>query len=165
MPGENHGWIRLDRYLEIHQTCMDDIADYFVVGHNVQQMPALVSSNQVRFSGVISCYAGIEIHVDQILERDDRNRVRALFFRYHAQLRVPAATSPPTPRIIYILRYDNAHHFREHPDAFHKHLFTLHGEPASVQHVGREHFPTLRNVIDEVFEWWQQHRDNLPFNH
>ncbi len=163
MPGENHGWMRLDRYLAIHQSCMDQVEDYFVVDHDLQA-PSFVSLSQVRFTGVIPCHDGIEIHVDQILERDSTDRVRPSFYRYHVQFRVPVDIEPLAPRVVNILRYDNAHPYPDHPDPFHKHLFTSVGKPAGVEHIGREHFPTLRNVIDEVFEWWKERRDRLPGN-
>lgn len=59
-----------------------------------------------------------------------------------------------------ILRYDNAHDYPDHPDAFHKHLFGAAGKPAGVQRIGQDQFPTLRQVIDEVFDWWKANKDD-----
>lgn len=161
MPGENPGWMNLDRYLAIHERCLDDAEEYFVVRHNLYE-PIVRRADFIRFSGTMHCHDGIEIHVFLELKRDARNRVRGRRFQYHAQLRVPPSNDVGAFHIVNILRYDNASHFRMHPDAFHKHLFADDGTPIGVEHVGRQNFPTLRNVIDEVFEWWQAHRGKPP---
>jgi hypothetical protein len=92
--------------------------------------------------------------VDNRLEQDRRHRVRSVVFRYQAQF-----ADPPHRRIF---RYDNGHIYsREgHPDAFHKHIFSNRTwRETSVEHVGRDQFPTLLEVIDELFDWWVQNRD------
>lgn len=161
MPGENLGWMDLERFLAIHERCMEDVEEYFVLSHDLYG-PIVRRADLVRFSGMMHCLDGIEIHVFLELRRDERNRVRGRRFQYHAQLRIPPDNDVDAFRIVNILRYDNASHFRSHPDAFHKHLFADDGSPIGVEHVGRQDFPALRNVIDEVFEWWKVHQGKPP---
>lgn len=161
MPGDNDGWMDADRYVQIHQSCMDQVEKYFVLDHDLHR-PSFVSISQIRFQGIIHCNDGIEIHVDEVLLRDRRNRVRGYVYRYHALIRMESRIDPAMSHVVNILRYDNADHFANHADAFHKHTFTADGDPDAVQHIGRQNFPTLRNVIDEVFEWWKDHQGKPP---
>lgn len=151
MPGTNHDWQVMDRYFTIHERCLDQVEEYFVVEHNVR-FPVTRSHTRIRFRGFLQCLGGIEVFIDLGLVRDKVDRVRGRRFTYHAQI--------STPQVITVLRYDNAPHYPAHPDAFHKHLFDASGNPAGVVHIGRRQFPTLRNVIDEVFEWWKANRDD-----
>lgn len=147
MPGTNHDWLDLDHYLAIHERCMAQAETYFVFDHDIHR-PVVISSTQVRFTGVIHCYDDIEIHVDKVLDRDTINRVRGRYYRYHAQ-----RTNPVIP----ILRYDTSPHFHEFPDRFHKHDFDANGQETRVVHIGRQHWPTLLDVINEVYDWWCKH--------
>ena len=95
------------------------------------------------------------LHVSIALERRPDDRVRGVFYRYQAQF-----ADPPLRQIF---RYDNAHIYTHeaHPDAFHKHVFNDRTwKEIDVEHVGREKFPTLLEVIDELYDWWLQHRDD-----
>ncbi len=148
MPGVNHDWHDLEHYLAIHDRRMAEAEEYFVVSHDLHR-PLVLSPTQLRFKGIIHCHGGIEIHVDKILDLDNRNMVRGRSYKYHAQI----SGSP----VMNILRYDTAPHDRDHPDAFHKHVFDDVGNE-EVLHVGRQAWPTLAQVIDEVYAWWQDHQ-------
>lgn len=151
MSPARHEWQDLDRYLQVHESSLEPTETYFVTENDLR-VPVLLTPAEVHFRGVIRCLGDIEIHTRIWLERNRRNQIRGISFRYHAQI--------GRPRVIPILRYDNADHYPDHPDAFHKHLFDATGKQVAIEHVGRDAFPTLRNVIDEVFEWWKQARDD-----
>lgn len=105
--------------------------------------------------GDLFCKGGLVIHVDKTLEVDDRRRVRGRLYRYQAQF--------VTPPVREIFRYDNAHVYSKegHPDAYHKHVFSpFTWKQIDVAHIGRQDWPTLQDVIDELFDWWQKHKED-----
>lgn len=154
MPGVNHDWQDIDRYFAIHENSLEQVEEYFIVAHDVRH-PTVLDRTQVQFRGTLKCLGHIEIHLNLWLDRDSSDRVRGRQFAYHAQI--------SKPRVVNILRYDNAAHYPDHPDTFHKHLFDAVGKQVGIEHIGRQDFPTLRNVIDEVFEWWKAARDDTRY--
>jgi hypothetical protein len=148
MPGENHDWLNLDHYLAIHERCMAQAEENFVVAHDLL-WSVVVAPHMIRFRGIVRCHGELEIHVDKTLDRDRLNRVKGRRYSYQALI----AGVPP----VRIFRYDNADHFRNHPDAFHRHRFDSVGREIAVEHAGRQNWPTLLDVIDELYDWWRAH--------
>ena len=154
MSRGKHDWMEIDRYLAVLDACLEKAETYFVEDSRIS-IPTLVTPEEVHIRGELICKDGLVIHVDNVLERDQRGRVRGTDFRYQAQF--------ITPPLRQIFRYDNGHVYtREgHPDAFHKHVFSDRTwRETEVIHIGREHFPTLAEVIDELYQWWLEHRDD-----
>jgi len=154
MPHSKHGWLDFDRYLSIHDRCIERASSYFVE-QSTLVVPNIVAPDEIRIHGDLFCYGGLVIHLDNTLEMDQHNRVRGVDFRYQAQFQQLPLRS--------IFRYDNGHVYKRegHLDAFHKHLFNDRTwTEIAVEHIGREQFPTLLEVIDELYNWWVQHRDD-----
>lgn len=154
MPGVNRDWHDLEHYLAVHDQCLERSCQYFVENPELV-VPRVRGAKTVRIHGDLFCKGGLVIHVDKSLEVDDRHRARGFLYRYQAQF-----VAQPLREIF---RYDNDHTYtREgHPDAYHKHVFsTVTWKQAEVVHIGREKFPTLLNVIDELYEWWCDHKDD-----
>jgi hypothetical protein len=49
-----------------------------------------------------------------------------------------------------------------HADAHHRHRFNIRTwkEIIPPEWVGHAHWPVLREVLDELYEWWVLHRDD-----
>ena len=147
-------WQALDRCLSMDDRGIDVACSYFVVDPGMI-IPSTISSTDVRLKGRLSCHGGLVLHADIVLERDVRDRVRGLIYRYQTQF-----ADLPRRRV---LRCDNDHVYaREgHPDAFHKHVFSMRTwKEINVVHIGRDRFPNLLEVIDELYAWWLAHRDD-----
>ena len=154
MPGVNRDWLDLERYLTIHEQCLERSCSYFVESPDLI-IPRAKNSRLIRMHGDLFCKGDLVIHVDKTLEVNSRRQARGILYRYQAQF----AALP----LRQIFRYDNAHAYsREgHPDAYHKHVFSpVSWKETEVIHIGRERWPTLQQVIDELFDWWQQHKDD-----
>lgn len=155
MPGINRDWLDLEHYIAIHEQCLQLSCEYFVENADLI-VPRVKSERIVRIRGDLFCKGDLVIHVDKSIEIDDRRRARGFLYRYQAQF----VTFPPLRQVF---RYDNDHvYVREgHPDAYHKHVFsTVTWKETAVVHIGRENWPTLQKVIDELFDWWQEHKDD-----
>lgn len=64
-----------------------------------------------------------------------------------------------------IFRYDANHGREGHPDKHHRHDFdwrTGAELPESPIWIGADNWPTLAKFIDEVHQWYDTHRDELP---
>ena len=151
-PSSQHEWQTLARCLSIHDRWIETACSYFV-DHPDLVVPSRLTTDEVRIAGDLFCKGGLLLHVDISLERDTYDKVRGLFYRYQAQF-----AEPPLRQIF---RYDNDHTYERegHPDAFHKHVFSDRTwREVEVVHVGRERFPTLMEVIDELYGWWLRKR-------
>lgn len=154
MPYNEHRWLSFERYLAVLDRSIATASSYFVERSNLVA-PDIISPHEVQIHGNLFCKGGLVIHVDNSLERDQRDRVQGIDFRYQAQF-----ADPPLRRVF---RYDNGHIYaREgHPDAFHKHVFSNRSwRETSVEHIGRDQFPTLLEVIDELYDWWILNRND-----
>ena len=159
MPGEIDDWMDVDRHLAIHERCLDYAGTYFIEEPDSLVVDFLFT-HTLRIHGDLVCKGGLTLHVDKYLEHDSKNQVRGYRYRYHAQF-----VDPPLRQIF---RYDNDHvYVREgHADAFHKHIFSDRTwKEIEVQHVGRENFPTLLEVIDELYDWWLRKRNDPLIYH
>src|SRR5690554_961129 len=96
---DRHGWNKLDRYVIIHEKCMEECRTYFVKRDTLRFN--VISRDRITLRGTIFCHGNLAIHVNKILELNDNHEVRGLLYSYQAQF-----VSPPE-RIVF--RYDNAH--------------------------------------------------------
>ena len=107
--------------------------------------------DRFEIRGRIHCHHGLFIDVEKTLEINARDQVRTVRYSYDAG--VSGRTDRP------IFRYDNAHLYaREgHPDKHHRHRYdtVTWDETGSPEWVGRTRWPHLSQVIDELWEWWE----------
>lgn len=147
--GDPHGWNALANYLNVHHRRLDDLREYFVIGDDLQYDFPTAYTFEIR--GRVRCRHGLFVDVDKTLEVNDKHQVRTIKYSYHAG--VEGKQDRP------IFRYDNAHRYaREgHADEHHKHRF----DPATWQEIeppewiGRDRWPHLNEVIEELREWWE----------
>ena len=101
---------------------------------------------------MLYCEDGFELHVakTQALDRGVRTpTVVTVEYSYHSLRREGDA-------VRNLFRYDNIHAQPGHLDRHHRHTFDAAGteiEPPSS--IGREHWPTLSQVIQELYDLWE----------
>lgn len=148
--GDPHNWKRLDRYLAIHDRCLETLSTYFV--ERVSLAITFTNRSQLLIAGNVYCKGDLVLVVRELLDINAIHQVRGIEYKYQAQF-----TDNPT-RIVF--RYDNAHRYSGHPDDFHKHTFS----PATWKpihpplHIGRDRWPTLQMVLEELHQWWVDQR-------
>lgn len=146
--GDRHGWTSLQAYLNAHHRHLDRFRDYFIESDSLTYSVANPGRFEIR--GRIHCRHGLFIDVDKTLEFNERRQVRTIRYGYHA------GVAGERDRAIF--RYDNAHRYtREgHEDEHHKHQFDHTGwqEIEPPVWVGRERWPHLSEVIEELIAWW-----------
>lgn len=154
--GDPHGWNGLQNYLKVHERYLEDLRGDFVLGDSLQYDFPTPDLFEIR--GRVSCQHGLFVDVDKTLEINDRNQVRTIKYSYHAG--VEGQQDRP------IFRYDNAHRYiREgHEDDHHKHRYDYANwqEVEPPEWIGRDRWPHLNEVIEEVNQWWEaigQHLD------
>jgi hypothetical protein len=151
---DKHGWNSLHNYVAVHDSCMSDLREYFILADTLQF--ETIDRRTLRLHGSVYCHGGLVLHVTKLLEINDSDQVNAFSYRYQAQF-----AEPP---IRQIFRYDNAHIFVQegHEDEYHCHRFsnrTWHEiEPPTW--IGYANWPTLREVLDELYEWWVLNRED-----
>jgi hypothetical protein len=128
--------------------------DHFIIRDGLAY--ETIDPRTLQIAGEVVCEGGLSLFVTKHLEVTNDLQVKTFRYRYHAQF-----TDPPLRQIF---RYDNGHVYgREgHPDAFHRHTFdtsTWH-EIVPPTWIGYEHWPTLREVLEELYEWWITHQDD-----
>jgi len=151
--GESHVWNSYENYLAVHEKCMESLSHYFVESDSLSFVA--IPPTNILLKGSMYCQGSLVLHVEKTLAVNDLRQVRGIRYRYQAQF-----SDPPTGEIF---RYDNAHDgYHGHPDAFHKHVFSPLTWRAVFppEHVGIENWPTLQEVLDELYQWWLDHRDN-----
>ncbi len=150
MPADRHGWNDLEHYIGIHFSCLSDF-EHFILDDGV--IIAIAGPDTVTVSGRLRCQDGIYLDVRKILELNERNQVRTSKYKYHAG--IAGEGSRP------LFRYDNAHGYGRagHVDNHHKHVFDETGkESRDPEWIGRDRWPTMREVIVELEEWWLSHQ-------
>jgi hypothetical protein len=146
--GDPHGWTSFQNYITVHESHLNRFRDYFIDADDLQY--TFPSPDRFVIHGRIRCRHALFIDIDKTLAFNDRQRVRTLYYSYHA------GVEGPEDRPIF--RYDNAHRYaREgHADEHHKHRF----DPATWQEiepptwVGYHGWPHLSDVIEELLAWW-----------
>jgi len=146
--GDPHGWNDLYHYLIIHQAQLDRLGSYFV--ERDELAISWIDERTLKIAGRIHCRFGIFLDVLKYLEVNDRRQVRTVRYRYHAGFE----GQQPRP----IFRYDNAYAHRGHPDAHHKHHvdYATWTEISPPEWIGHDRWPTLAQVLDELYDWWHQ---------
>ena len=148
MSADRHGWNALDHYIGIHDAHLNRF-DHFIETNGVTFTVA--GPDSIRIAGRFSSVGGVYLDVSKILEINTRNQVRTLKYSNHAGITMPVLRS--------IFRYDNAHRYDRagHADEHHKHVFDSSGqEAANPTWIGRDQWPTLGEVLEELEEWWQE---------
>jgi len=145
---DRHGWNDLDHYLSIHFAQLKRLGEYIVERDELEI--DLTDADTLRIKGRIYCVHSLFLDVAKTLEINDRHQVRTIRYKYHAGI------LGETPRSIF--RYDNAHPYTEHPDDHHKHFYDLvtWQEVDPPQWVGRNALPTLAEVLEELYDWWNE---------
>lgn len=153
--GDSHGWTPFQNYLKVHHSYLDDLRDDFVVDDNLRY--EFVTAQLFEIRGRIWCQHGLFVDVDKTLEVNTRNQVQTVKYSYHAG--IEGRSDRP------ILRYDNAHRYaREgHEDEHHKHRFdaSTWQEIEPPEWIGRQRWPHLSEVIEELRDWWITTRQHL----
>ena len=146
-PGDPHGWNDLNHYLSVHESWLARFEGYFLIDNGLKleiSTATLVIKGRLLFTG------GLFIDVEKTLEINEWSQVRTTRYSYHAGI----AGRSDRP----IFRYDNAHPHPGHEDEHHKHIFN----PVTWREikppvcVTRSGWPTLGQVIQELFDWWQE---------
>jgi hypothetical protein len=161
-PSDPHRPIPFGKYREIHETVTQQFIDNgFVESETLEftnELPRVI-----RLSGEMSCCGNILITIDKYLRiqgdaEGDNALVSTYYYTYNASVQGCGN----------FLRYDNTHSRPGHPDCHHKHVMDWHvkderDDPnAEVIWVGRDSWPTLGRVIQEVQEWYWLNREELP---
>jgi hypothetical protein len=110
-----------------------------------------LTPNLLCMRGRIVCKHGLFVDVYKILELNEFDQIRTEKYDYHAGVIGPVARS--------IFRYDNAHEHTSagHQDRHHKHVFNHRTweERTPPEWIGHANWRTLKQVVDELHEWWQ----------
>lgn len=142
-----------EQYQAIHTKKIASLSPHFIVSDEL--VPQLVPG-AVIWRGVLYCVGAVEIHVFKVqnmfTRADGRPAVQTEIYEYHVLQRLQQGERN-------IVRYDNAHLHEGHPDAHHRHEYDANGG-ARVDHLAARgwpagDWPTLGDLIDEVYEWWQ----------
>lgn len=148
LGADPHGWNSLENYFIVHERRIQEWQQIgFVIEDGIAS--AAVAHDLILMEGRLICQDGIYVSVRKSLELDaSLQRVRTVRYSYHVGI-----TGSPDRTLF---RYDNAHPHAGHPDEHHKHCFdhTTWDEIRPPQHVGREHWPHLSDVIEEAYGWW-----------
>lgn len=157
-----HGPNRWSRYREIHQTCMMQFKSS-KYSHFVDCDSLTFSEDTekgILLSGEIACLGKILIRAEKSLRtleclNGDRI-VQTVWYAYNASVQDHGN----------ILRYDNQDQdwYRPgHLDEHHKHLFDWQsGHEIDIQWIGKCKWPTLGDLIHEVYVWYLNNQAFLP---
>ncbi len=155
MPGK-HGPNRLERYLEIHETIMEQLRrGGFLLQDNLT-ITAL--HDQIIMEGSLDCRGDIYIDVRKRLQiltdSGAASLVQTVAYSYNVVL----------AGVGNIFRYDSPHN--DHNRFHHVHRFdVLNGDKRGfVRRVDPNTWPHLQEVIDEAAEWYYANIDTLLDN-
>jgi hypothetical protein len=137
-----------ESYLSAHGGKLRDFEDHFILENRLAYD---LLPDGVLWRGSLVCQDGIEIHVERYQRsffRKGSRWVETQFYKYEVIQRRSGC-------IIQIVRYDNVHVQRDHPDSHHRHRFDHDGnEIEPPEHLGRNRWPNLGRVLDEAHEYW-----------
>ncbi len=151
---------RFDKYIQIHEAYIDKyISEGFVSEETLEYIKIEQSPFEITLKGEIACNGQILITFNKtldILSGVGKNpSVQTILYEYNVSVRSYGN----------VLRYDNSHGRSGHPDKHHKHEFNWKlnekGE-GKVTWIGEENWLTLGEVIEEVREWYEENRHELP---
>ncbi|GBD22244.1 hypothetical protein HRbin28_02723 [bacterium HR28] len=144
-----HDWNRFDNYLKTHQGYLAHWERIGFLLEDALEWRFEEDWSRITIRGRLHFRGGYSIAVDKVLEvRSIRGRceVRTKYYAYQA------LRTTPDEEVRRLFRYDNDHQYtREgHPDEHHKHIVDEAGQEHVIW-VGRQNWPTLHKVIDELF--------------
>jgi len=146
VPRDPLAWITLERYFTLYFSSLIEF-DHFIVRVDVSISQSRVGT--VRLEGRIDCVGRTYLDIRDDLETNSVGQTRSTGCKYHAGI----ALAPDRG----VFRYDDAHGYDRagHPDDFHKHVFDEAGrELPDPVWIGRDNWPTLREVLEELETWW-----------
>ena len=149
MPNaDRHGWQEFQGYLSAHDGWLSRYNDHFLIENTLKI--EVIDPRTLLISGRLRCIGDLFIDVSKTLEMNSRQQVRTVKYSYHAGI-VGAADRP-------IFRYDNYHAHPGHDDEHHRYHYDISTwkEIKPPEWVGHQGWPTLGEVIDELFEWWNE---------
>lgn len=148
MAADQHRPNSWESYLSAHRGKLRDFEDHFILDNRLTYD---LLPEGVWWRGTLVCQDGIEVHVERYQRsffRKGSRWVETLFYKYEVIQRRAG-------RIIQVVRYDNVHAQRGHPDAHHRHVFDPDGsEIEPPEHLGSQRWPNLGQVLDEAHEYW-----------
>ena len=157
--GTKHKTIRFSRYQQIHSTVIEQYkARDFIDSETLEFRPAAYG---IMLQGEIGCLGNLVIGVEKFLDVSEPSKgamVQTRWYSYNVFVR----------NRYNVFRYDNQDddYLRQgHQDEHHKHIFdwrTGEESPDSPIWVGFNGWLTLGEVIQEVEDWYWQHRNELP---
>ncbi len=125
---DKHAWNSWENYQDVHRRYIESYLDHFILKDDLA--PSL-TPDAAEWDGVLYCVDGLEIHVRKLQDvshETGRPMVRTRTYSYHVLRRVGPV-------------------FDEHGN-----------QTGAAEHVGVEGWPTLGEVIDQVHDWWVEHR-------
>lgn len=144
MSTSKHSPVPLTAYVNSHRGSLAAWLDFFVLHDGVDFERE--NDGSVTARGVVACAGNLRVHVWQRLRVvNERGWVQASRYAFQAE-RIAEGTVRP------VLRYDNAHSYPGHRDTHHRHRFDDDGKPIRVEWVGEAGWPTLVDVIEELYE-------------
>ncbi|MCA9876209.1 MAG: hypothetical protein KC442_00445 [Thermomicrobiales bacterium] len=153
---DKHGWYELHNYLFLHSLHLQRFVEEGFIVQNALSHGSSYDPRgnliELMITGRITCQHRLFLDVEEefeFSERSGRVWVRVNGCKYHAGI----LGHPPRT----IFRYDTAHPYAGHPDNYHKHLFDHETwrEIGTPIWIGRQQWPSLAEVIDELRAWWE----------
>ena len=153
---DRHSPCRFDRYVNIHETVLEQFRTEGFVGTDT--LAFLDLGPFLEIAGEIGCAGRIVVKVWKRLEYvgdGPMPSVQTVRYSYHVSVQNGGS----------VFRYDDAHPHPGHADAHHRHAYDW-PRPSEVEGsptwVGAAGWPTLGEVIREAADWYTRHRDRLP---
>jgi hypothetical protein len=142
-----HDWDSWDQYQNTHERRLRDF-DQFLIEDRLKAIPL---PTKVRWEGELIFQHGLEIHVhktqDKLAHEVGIPIVKTIAYSYQVFRR-------HGDRVVELRRYDNSDH-HGYPDPHHRHRFNANGEEIGPpEYVGVDNWPTLGDVIQEVYDQW-----------
>ena len=152
-PGDPAGWLTLDTYFTIQTRHLEGFRNNgFLLEENLSRRE--LSADLLLITGRIRCQSGLFVDVEEFLAVRvvrGRRHVRSTRYSFHAGIEGSIGRT--------VFRYDNHHpYLREgHADAHHKHLYDHRtwDEVTPPEWIGHDRRPFLRDVIEELRQWWE----------
>jgi hypothetical protein len=156
LPPE-HSPTKFSTYFNTHEKRMDGFRSSGFVGEDSLEF-SFLEAGMLTIRGEISCLGDIVISVNKtlvVLQDDKDPLVQTILYAYNAFVRANNS----------FLRHDNTHRYPGHDDEHHRHEFDWNTGthlPGSPSWVGPDGWPTLGRFMEEVEDWYWEHRDDLP---
>lgn len=157
---DRHGPNRFKNYRETHETVMNQFMGRDFVGSETLTFNPVPRA--FLLEGEIACLGEIVVTVEKYIEilegQGDNATVQTIWYSYNASVSNRGN----------ILRYDNQDYDYLRPghlDEHHKHIFDWHSGDegaGSPIWVGKQNWPTLGDVLQELQDWYWHHRAELP---